>query len=128
MTLRTVESMQAGLKSEPRDENASVTTGDERFWANVLNYAAALRAADVLVRAEAAGTEIHVTVGGLRQPTPFSMHTEDAVRMCGVLYQQSSGKGEFNPTRWPRSSLATDRQRSLSADARDRESAVEGKS
>src|SRR3546814_10683546 len=85
---------------------------------DLLNYAAALRAADVLVRAEAAGTEIHVTVGGLRQPTPFSMHTEDAVRMCGVLYQQSSGKGEFNPTSWQRSSIAKDRLRSLGVDAR----------
>lgn len=118
LPLRTVETMHAVLKGETRDENASGTTGDERFWANVLNYAAALRAADVLVRAEAGGTEIHVTVGGLRQPTPFSMHTEDAVRMCGVLYQQSSGKGEFNPTSWQRSSIAKDRLRSLGVDAR----------
>src|SRR3546814_5392039 len=46
------------------------------------------------------------------------MHTEDAVRMCGVLYQQSSGKGEFNPTSWQRSSIAKDRLRSLGVDAR----------
>src|SRR3546814_5643321 len=51
LPLRTVETMHAVLKGETRDENASGTTGNERFWANVLNYAAALRAADVLVRA-----------------------------------------------------------------------------
>src|SRR3546814_10305337 len=46
------------------------------------------------------------------------MQTDEDVRMCGVLYQQSSGKGEFNPTSWQRSSIAKDRLRSLGVDAR----------
>src|SRR3546814_11981230 len=83
LSLRTVETMHAVLKGETRVENDSGTTGDERSWANVLNYAAALLAADVLVRAVAAGTEQYVDVGCHRKTRPSHMPMSERVCVCG---------------------------------------------
>ena len=115
---RTVERIQSALRGDTPEESTAGTTGEERLWANILNYAARLRAADILIRAEAAGSEVHVTVGGFRQPAPFDFPVVDAVRLCGVLYQMSSGRGEFDPNVSQRSSLTKERLRGLGVDPR----------
>lgn len=115
---RTVERIQSALRGDTPEESAAGTTGEERLWASILNYAARLRAADVLVRAEATGGEVHVTVGGFRQPAPFDFPVIDAVRLCGVLYQMSTGRGEFDPNVSQRSSLSKERLRGLGVDPR----------
>ncbi len=118
LPLRTVERIQAVLLGDTRDETSAGTTGEERLWASILNFAAGLRAADVLVRAESTGAEVHVTVDGFRQPAPFDFPVVDAVRMCGVLYQMSSGRGEFDAKVSQRSSLTKERLSALGVDRR----------
>lgn len=116
--LRTIETMHAVLQGDTRLEAVAGTTGDEQWWEKVLSYAAQLGASDVLIRAEATGTEVHVVVGGLRQPAPFEMPTSEGVRRCGVLYQLSTGKGEFDQRGFHRSSIPNERLRSLGVDRR----------
>jgi type II secretory ATPase GspE/PulE/Tfp pilus assembly ATPase PilB-like protein len=118
LPLRTVERIQAVLLGDTQHENTAGTTGEERLWASILNFAAGLRAADVLVRAELTGAEVHVTVDGFRQPAPFDFPVVDAVRMCGVLYQMSSGRGEFDAKVSQRSSLTKERLSALGVDRR----------
>jgi len=118
LPLRTIERIQAVLLGDTQDENSAGTTGEERLWASILNFAAGLRAADVLVRAESTGAEVHVTVDGFRQPAPFDFPVVDAVRICGVLYQLSSGRGEFDAKVSQRSSLTKERLSALGVDRR----------